>query len=114
MKRDLIDTATGDPTRMRQRPSPHDRELNLSANAWLKELPTDIVPVALASRFPRIVNRLSRFWDSPRMMKQCFEELLVHRRSGRQGFGEDELRELFALEQHYYATHKADEAESDV
>lgn len=109
MKRDLI--PTDNPTGLRQRPSPHDRGLNLAANAWLKELPPDIVPVALASRFPRIVNRLSRFWDSPQMMKQCFQELLVLRRSGRQGFPEDVLRELFTLEQYYYQSHPTGEAE---
>jgi hypothetical protein len=102
MKRDSIDIGDDDPTRRRQAPSSHDRKLNLSASAWLKELPTPIVPVVLASRFPRIVNRLSRFWDSPGMMKEYFRELLVHRRSGRHGFSEDVLRELFALEQYYY------------
>ena len=112
MKRDLTDAATEDPTCLRLRPSPHDRALNLSASAWLKELPPNIVPVALASRFPRIVNRLSRFWDSPGMMKQCFHELLVLRRSGRQGFPEDALRELFALEQYYHESHKTDQTES--
>ncbi len=111
MKRDLIDTVAEHPARLRQRPSSHDRTLNLSANGWLKQLPPDIVPVALASRFPRIVNRISRFWDSPRMMKQCFEELLVHRRPGRQGFPEDVLRELFALEQYYYESQKARETQ---
>jgi hypothetical protein len=112
VKRDLIDNASRDPACLRQRGSPHDRALNLSTTAWLKELPPDIVPFALASQFPRIVNRLSRFWDSPRMMKQCFEELLVHRRSGREGFPEDALRELFALEQYYHESHQTDETAS--
>jgi hypothetical protein len=45
-------------------------------------------------------------------MKQCFHELLVLRRSGRRGFPEDALRELFALEQYYHESHKTDQAES--
>ncbi|HEX7156827.1 MAG TPA: hypothetical protein VF229_06400 [Burkholderiaceae bacterium] len=101
-----------DPKRLRQPPSPHDRELNLSARAWLKELPPAVVPVALASRFPRIVNRLSRFWDSPGMMKACFRELLCHRRTGRQGFPEHVLHELFALEQYYHQLHKTQETDA--
>ena len=111
MKRDLIDAATADPKRFRQRPSPYDRALNLSTNAWLRELPENVVPIALASRFPRIVNRLSRFWDSPKMIRQCFQELLVHRRSGRQGFPEEVLRELFELEQYYVQLDRTGESQ---
>jgi hypothetical protein len=114
MKRDAMDTGAGsdDPKRFRQPSSSHDGHLNLSANAWLKELPPDVVPVALANRYPRIVNRLSRFWDSPKMISECFRELLVHRRSGRDGFPEDVLLELFALDQYYHETHKTPETDT--
>ena len=103
---------SSNPKRFRQPSSPHDGHLNLSAKAWLKELPPDVVPVALANRYPRIVNRLSRFWDSPKMISECFRELLVHRRAGRDGFSEDVLLELFALEQYHHETHKTSETDT--
>ncbi len=93
----------GDPANHRQPASPYDRSLNRSAVAWMDELPRNLAPVALAIQFPRIVNRLSRFWDSPRMIEECFRELLVDKRGRRKGFPKKILEELYALA-HYYRT----------
>ena len=95
-----------DPTRHRQAPSPHDRGLNRSTIGWLNELPRTVVPLTLATRFPRIVNRLARFWDSPGMIEECFKDLLVDRRGGRKGFPDKILDELYALAQYYCTLHE--------
>jgi hypothetical protein len=94
------------PAAQRQAPSPHDATLNRSAAAWMAELPEQVVPLALAFQFPRIVNRLSRFWDSPRMLDRYFEELLLDQRGRRKGFPEKILIELRALAEHHRALHE--------
>lgn len=100
-----------DPASMRQPPSPYDAKLSLAAIAWLAELPQEVAPLALASQFPRIANRLSRFWDSPKMMEECFRELLVSRRGKRKGFPPKVLDELCALVQYYRGLHEANDTD---
>jgi hypothetical protein len=102
----------GDPASMRQSPSPYDAKLSLAAVAWLTELPQDVAPFALANQFPRIANRLSRFWDSPKMIEEYFRELLVDQRGKRKGFSQKVLVELYGLASYYRELHKT--AESDV
>ena len=97
-----------DPASQRQAPSQYDAQLNLAAVAWLSELPQEIAPLALAKQFPRIVNRLSRFWDSPQMINEYFRQLLVDRRGKRKGFPQKVLNELYALGEYYRALHKTD------
>ena len=92
---------------MRQPPSRYDQALSLAAVAWLAELPENVAPLALANHYPRIVNRLSRFWDSPRMIDTYFEELLVDRRGRRQGFPKKVLTELYGLAEYHRARHKS-------
>ncbi len=95
------------PSHFRQPESPYDRTLNRSAVAWLAQLPPNVVPHALAAQFPRIVNRLSRFWDSPRMLDACFDELLVDRRGRRKGFPAPVRDELLALAAYHRELNKA-------
>jgi hypothetical protein len=97
-----------DPATRRQPPSPHDAALNRSAAAWLAELPERVVPLVLAHQFPRIVNRLSRFWDSPRMLDAYFEELLIDTRGRRKGFPMRVLDELRTLAAHHRSLHKSE------
>jgi hypothetical protein len=101
-----------DPARHRQPESPYDRALNRSTIAWLKELPKPLLPVNLASQFPRIANRLSRFWDSPKMLEECFRELLVDKRGQRKGFPKRVLDEVQMLAQYHRALHE--EVETDL
>jgi hypothetical protein len=96
-----------DPAPTRQAPSPYDRSLSLAAVAWLRELPPELAPLTLAHQFPRIVNRLSRFWDSPQMIDECFRELLVDKRGKRKGFSTKILDEISALAEYYRALHKS-------
>ncbi len=67
---------------MRQPSSPYDKTLSLAARAWLGELPQEVAPLSLAKNFPRIVNRLARFWDSPRMVEELVEYHRVRHTSG--------------------------------
>jgi hypothetical protein len=101
-----------DPARHRQPESPYDRSLNRSTIAWLRELPRPLIPITLASQFPRIANRLSRFWDSQKMMDECFRELLVDKRGRRKGFPKKVLDELQMLAQYYRSLHE--HAETDL
>jgi hypothetical protein len=95
------------PASMRQPASPYDGKLNLAATAWMSELPQQVAPLTLAHQFPRIVNRLARFWDSPQMIDQYLEQLLVDRRGRRKGFPEKALEELYALAEFHRRRHKS-------
>jgi hypothetical protein len=86
-------------------PSPYDRSLVPAAANWLRDLPPAVAPRETAAIFPRIVNRLSRYWDSPPMMDSIFDELLIDRRPGRKGFPAPVLAELRALATYYRSLH---------
>jgi hypothetical protein len=53
---------------------------------WLKSLPEEARPVALATRYARIVNNLAHQWNDHDACGAYFDALLVDRRGGRQGF----------------------------
>jgi hypothetical protein len=81
-----------------------DRRLSVDAAAWLQSLPTDVIPYNLAKRFPRICNRIAERWNYPDLMVPYFDELLLDRRGGRQGFPMVIASEIAALSVHYQAT----------
>jgi hypothetical protein len=88
----------------RKAPSLYDRTVNAAAVRWLGELPPAVYPRETAASFPRIVNRLARFWDSPQMVAEIFDELLLDQRVGRQGFPVQVQSELRALNAFYAST----------
>jgi hypothetical protein len=53
---------------------------------WLKSVPEEARPVALATRYARIVNNLAQEWNDPAACGAYFDALLVDRRGSRQGF----------------------------
>ena len=53
---------------------------------WLRSLPEEARPVALATRYPRIVNTFAQQWSDPPACGAYFDALLVDRRGNRQGF----------------------------
>lgn len=73
--------------------------------SWVQGLPAKVRPAALAERFPRIVNRLARYWDSPRMITEIFDDLLVGKRLRRKGFPADSLAELRLLHDYHESLH---------
>ena len=91
-----------------------DESLSEAAQRWFQRLPPEARPNRLCAAFPRIVNRLAFLWRDPGLTEHYLEELLVPRRSGRQGFPADVSAELAALllrnEQRLYVTEDAAEA----
>jgi hypothetical protein len=85
----------------RKAPSLYDRSMNASAAKWLRELPAAIRPNTASVRFPRIINRLARYWDSPQMVDEIFDDLLMIKRPGRKGFPPDVLAEFRALQMYW-------------
>lgn len=72
-------------------------------NAKLAEVYRDTpdkYPYLLEQRYTRILNRIAELWLTPQL-DHYFEELLVDRRGGRQGFAAEVMSELMAL----YAKH---------
>ncbi|OGA00680.1 MAG: hypothetical protein A2Z64_13215 [Betaproteobacteria bacterium RIFCSPLOWO2_02_67_12] len=72
-------------------------------NARLAEVYRDTpdkYPHLLELRYARVLNRIAELWLSPQL-DHYFEELLVDRRGGRQGFPAEIMSELMAL----YAKH---------
>ena len=80
-------------------------ELSLcpEATALLRSLDTHVLPAHLACRFPRVMNRIARLWYRPTLLDSYFEDLLIDKRGGRQGFPFAVATELAALK-HYYQT----------
>jgi len=71
---------------------------------WFTSLPNGLRPVALAERYPRIVNQLAQSWRSPSACRAKFEDLLSDRRGNRRGFSQDIRHELVRLQGHYLTT----------
>jgi len=85
----------------RQPPSPSDSVINAATVGWMKQLPPELAPVELAIQYPRILNRLARFWDIPGMIHEYFEDLLFAKRPRRRGFAPNVKSEIIALCNHY-------------
>lgn len=62
----------------------------------LRERP-EKYPYALETLYPRVLNRIMDLWDSPPALQECFEELMVDKRGGRQGFPRDVAHDIFVL-----------------
>lgn len=100
--------------RLRQPASKYDAALDLAAQAWLRQLAPDAAPTQTAARFPRIVNRIARNWDNPRMMREIFSDLLIDRRGARRGFPLTVSRELHSLYDVYRQRHEDAEIRVDI
>jgi hypothetical protein len=82
--------------RVNEPPSPEDVARMRKANPantllplslkWLKSVPEEARPVALATRYARVVNVLARQWNDPAACVKYFDDLLVDHRGNRQGF----------------------------
>lgn len=86
-------------------------------NEQLKKLlegSPEALPHALAERYPRIVERIVRAWSSPQDATALFDDLLVDRRGGRQGFPPDVAREIFNLSVAYERTRAQPQKNLDV
>jgi hypothetical protein len=56
--------------------------------------------LALLQFFPRIANRLASAWGDDAALTECFTDLQMDRRGGRQGFPPTVQRELSLLREY--------------
>jgi hypothetical protein len=69
---------------------------------WLASLPANARPLALATRYPRIANRIAHEWKEPSACHRDFDDLVYDTRGNRRGFPPDVHRELLTLRDYYY------------
>ncbi len=66
-------------------------------------------PRALEDRFERILIRIAELWGSP-ALEAYFEDLMIDKRGGRQGFPQDVAHDIFCL----YSTYEALRARGEI
>jgi hypothetical protein len=76
---------------------------------WLEMLSMDVQPQALATKFPRLANRIAADWSIPDACRTFIYDLLVDRRGGRMGFPQDVLQDILALRALYSHLHPQNE-----
>jgi hypothetical protein len=74
---------------------------------WIASLPETVRPDVLAAQFARIANVICVVWPDQKDCQSYFDELLAHRRAGRNGFPAAVLRELNNLCGYYVGMHDA-------
>jgi hypothetical protein len=72
--------------RQRRPPRASDEALTGTTRGWLRRLPAGRRPLHLCERFPRVANRIAWCWADATLADQVFDDLLVDRRGGREGF----------------------------
>ncbi len=68
---------------------------------WVEMLPSEVRPIALLRRYPRIANLIATVWGDPKYVGTYMDSLLTDQRGNRRGFPTDVLRDLVALRRHY-------------
>jgi hypothetical protein len=87
----------------RDPPSHRDATLSQIARVWFESLPVPLRPEHLCVRYPRIANRLALCWPDSTLTQRLFENLVVDKRGGRQGFPTEVAAELAQLQR--FAAH---------
>lgn len=75
--------------------------LTPSSMQWLAALPASVRPRHLPIKFVRIANRLAEIWGESHAGSRYFQDLLIDRRGGRQGFPNEVGAELAALQDYF-------------
>jgi uncharacterized protein len=70
--------------------------LNERLSRYLRQQP-ELYPHKLEERFPRLIDKIADAWHSPEQAAVVFDELLVDKRGGRQGFPPEVAREIYRL-----------------
>ncbi len=78
-----------------------DLRLSPEARALLNSLDKRVLPIQLSCRYPRVMNQIARLWRRPAHLDRYFEDLLIDKRGGRQGFPFAVAAELAALNDYY-------------
>lgn len=58
-------------------------------------------PYVLETLYGRVLTRIMSLWDEPERLQEYFEELMVDKRGGRQGFPADAAHDIFVLSNVY-------------
>jgi hypothetical protein len=91
-------------------PQPFDHSLPITAT-WVSSLPVEIQPLTLLQKLPRIANRLARLWQDDEGLQIYFDDILVDRRGGRQGFPPDIRHEILVLREYWDRQHALSSAQ---
>ena len=78
-----------------------DLSLCPEARTVLRSIANPFLPIHLACRFPRVMNRIAHLWHRPAQLDAYFDDLLIDRRGGRQGFPFAVVSELGVLKAYY-------------
>ncbi|MGH8588194.1 MAG: hypothetical protein ACREXX_02300 [Gammaproteobacteria bacterium] len=97
----LFETPHANPKEQRRPLTADDLQLCDEAKALLESLSLRIRPHELPGRFPRIMNQIAHLWRRPVQLDRYFEELLMDRRDGRQGFPYAVALELNTLKDYH-------------
>jgi hypothetical protein len=68
---------------------------------WVEMLPSEVRPIALLRRYPRIANLVASVWGAPKCLNTYMESLLTDQRGDRRGFPPDVLQDLVSLRRYY-------------
>ena len=90
-----------DAAKRRQDPTSANRLLSSTID-WLASLPPNVRPLALATKYPRVANRIAKEWREPSGCRRDFDDLVYDKRGTRRGFPPDVYVELLALRDYYY------------
>lgn len=88
-------------TKARKQPVAFEFELQPETDQWVSSLPSEIRPVNLVEKFPRIANNIARVWRRPVVCDKLLDELLIDHRGTRQGFPVDVALDILHLKEHY-------------
>ena len=87
---------------LRRRNTTSVNRLLSSTIDWLAALPPNVRPLALATKYTRVANRIAEEWPEPAASRRDFDELIYDKRGARRGFPPDVFVELLALRDYYY------------
>jgi hypothetical protein len=87
----------------RQPVIPSDLKLDGESAVWLMSLPSNLRPLHLARKFPRIANKLAEAWKRPVNCDKVFDELMMDHRGTRKGFPHEVAKEIADLRGYYNA-----------
>ena len=82
----------------RSRLSAQSETLSSEAHAWVRQLPVPARPLELCNVYPRVANRIARYWNDLAMTDAVFDDLQVDHRGGRKGFPAPVAVELVRLQ----------------
>ena len=93
--------ASTDAAKRRQDSTSANRLLSSTID-WLASLPPKVRPLALATKYPRVANRIAKEWREASTCRRNFDDLVYDKRGTRRGFPPDVYVELLALRDYYY------------